>query len=55
MGINEIAQRLNARPQTVSMWKFRGLLPNPKWTVSGQPAWEWKEVEKWARTTKRFK
>lgn len=55
VGISEIAERLKARPQTVSMWKFRGLLPHPRWTVSGLPAWEWKDVEKWAKSSGRKK
>lgn len=44
----EIAQRLGVRQQTVAQWKLRGLLPQPKWTVSGNPAWDWRDVERWA-------
>ena len=36
----EIAARLRVRPQTVHTWRQRGLMPEPRWTVSGQPAWD---------------
>jgi hypothetical protein len=29
-------------------------LPEPRWTVSGQPAWDWLEVEEWASRTGRL-
>lgn len=53
VGVAEIADRLDVRQQTVSMWKYRGLLPEPRWTVSGMPAWDWKDIERWARDTGR--
>jgi hypothetical protein len=37
------------------MWRHRGLLPEPKWVVSGQPAWNWVDVEAWAKRTGRLK
>lgn len=36
------------------MWKLRGLLPSPRWMVSGQPAWNWTDVEPWAVSTGRL-
>lgn len=50
----EIAQRLGVERKTVAMWNLRGLLPEPRWTVSGNPAWEWDDIEEWARRTGRL-
>jgi hypothetical protein len=50
----EIAARLRVKPQTVHTWRHRKLLPPPRWTVSGQPAWDWPEIESWARQTGRL-
>jgi hypothetical protein len=30
-------------------------MPAPRWTVSGQPAWDWSEIEEWARRTGRLR
>jgi hypothetical protein len=30
-------------------------MPDPRWTVSGQPAWDWAEIEAWARRTGRLR
>jgi len=30
-------------------------MPEPRWTVSGQPAWDWPEIETWARRTGRLR
>lgn len=54
VGIKEIADRLGVRPQTSAMWKFRGLLPDPAYKVSGMPAWEWRIIERWAHKTGRI-
>ncbi len=54
VGALEIAQRLGVRKQTVHVWRQRGVLPPPRWTVSGNPAWEWSEVEQWAQATGRL-
>ena len=53
VGAAEIAERLGVRPQTVAMWKLRGRLPAPRWTVHGLPAWNWPDIERWARATGR--
>lgn len=55
VGAAEIAARLSVRPQTVHTWRHRKLMPAPRWTVSGQPAWEWSEIEAWAQRTGRLR
>ena len=55
VGAAEIAARLGVRRQTVHTWRHRKLMPEPRWTVSGQPAWEWPEIEAWARRTGRLR
>ena len=54
VGMVEIGARLGARRQTVAQWHYRGLLPPVRWTVSGYPAWNWPDIEKWARDTGRM-
>lgn len=54
VGVLEIAERLGCKRETVAMWGYRGLLPEPPWRVSGQPAWDWAEIEEWARSTGRL-
>lgn len=49
VGAVEIAQRLDVKTNTVTNWKYRHVMPEPRWTVSGLPAWWWPEVEAWAR------
>lgn len=51
VGELEIGQRLGVRAQTVAQWHYRGQLPLPRWTVSGRPAWNWPDIERWARRT----
>src|SRR5207247_9981624 len=55
VGAAEIATRLGVRPQTVHAWRQRKLLPEPRWTVAGQPAWDWVEVESWAKRSGRLR
>ena len=55
VGAAEIAARLGVRAQTVHTWRHRKLLPQPRWTVSGQPAWDWPEIAAWARQTGRLR
>ena len=54
VGAAEIAARLGVRAQTVHTWRQRGILPQPRWSVSGLPAWDWSEIEEWARRTGRL-
>jgi len=55
VGAAEIAERLGVRGQTVHTWRQRKLMPQPRWTVSGQAAWDWSEIEEWARRTGRLR
>lgn len=55
VGAAEIAARLGVRTQTVHTWRHRKLMPQPRWTVSAQPAWDWPEIEAWARRTGRVR
>ena len=54
VGLVEIAQRLGVERQTAKTWKLRNLLPTPPWVVSGAPAWDWPDIERWATKTGRF-
>jgi phosphoribosylaminoimidazole-succinocarboxamide synthase len=53
VGLAEIAERLGVKRTTAVMWRQRGLLPAPRWTVSGAPAWDWTDIDAWARRTGR--
>lgn len=60
VGVPEIAARLGRSRQTVDNWRYastRGTLPvplpEPKWRVGGRPAWDWADVEAWAKETGR--
>jgi len=55
VGAAEVALRLGVRPQTVHTWRQRKVMPEPRWIVSGQPAWDWLEIEAWARRTGRLR
>ena len=50
VGVLEIAELAKVRPVTVQKWRERHeSFPRPRWTVSGQPAWDWWEVQEWLR------
>ena len=53
VGVREIAERLGVSQGLVSQWRFRGYLPEPRWTVSGLPAWNWPDIARWAKQTGR--
>lgn len=53
VGVTEIAIRLKLPSQTVDNWRKRGMLPPPRWTVGGRPAWAWHDVQRWLKLTKR--
>lgn len=53
VGSSDIAERLGVAEQTVKTWKLRGVLPPPRWTVSGRPCWNWADIAKWASETGR--
>lgn len=61
VGLVEIAERLGVKRETAGMWHYRSQrgelpvpMPEPRWTVSGGPAWRWSDIEKWARRTGRW-
>jgi hypothetical protein len=53
VGAVEIADRLGVKRGTVDQWRQRKLMPDPRWSVGGRPAWNWPDVEAWARDTGR--
>lgn len=55
VGAAEVAARLKVKSQTVHTWRQRNVIPAPRWTVSGQPAWDWAEIEAWAKQTGRIR
>jgi hypothetical protein len=54
VGINDIATRLNVKRHTVHTWRYRGVMPDPRWRISNRPVWEWADVAEWARKTGRL-
>lgn len=54
VGSDDIAQRLGVKRKTVVQWRQREILPEPAWTVSGRPCWNWPDIELWARDTGRL-
>lgn len=54
VGLIDIAARLGVEINTAHVWHYRGLLPEPPWTVSGRPAWNWPDIEQWAKETDRL-
>jgi predicted DNA-binding transcriptional regulator AlpA len=54
VGTVEIAARLGVSRSAVDAWRHRHPdFPEPRWTVGGRPAWDWSDVEAWARSTGR--
>lgn len=48
VGQLEIAERAGVKPDTVKKWRDRHpSFPKPRWTVGGNPAWEWAVVRRW--------
>ena len=54
VGAVEIAARLGVVRSTVDQWQQRKLLPLPRWTVGGRPAWDWADIHAWAEATGRL-
>jgi len=55
VGAVEIAERLWVTRSAVDAWRKRGLgFPEPQWVDGGRPAWDWVDVEAWARRTGRL-
>ena len=47
VGLVDIARRLDLNLGTPKKWKDRGLLPEPRWHVSGGPVWDWSDIAVW--------
>jgi hypothetical protein len=54
VGAVEIATRLGVVRTTVDQWRQRELFLEPRWTVGGRPAWNWPDIETWARESGRL-
>ena len=54
VGLAEIADRLGVKRTTVDIWRNRERLPQARWTVGGRPAWNWPDIETWAKETGRL-
>ena len=55
VGMVEICDRIGVTRSAVNQWRVGSEeFPQPKWTVGGRPAWNWPDVEKWARLTGRL-
>jgi hypothetical protein len=48
VGSREIASRLNVSLKLVQMWRYRKVMPEPEWIVSGVPIWRWGTIQQWA-------
>lgn len=44
LGMPQLAERLGAEVDTVRKWRWRGQLPEPRWTVGHAPAWAWADI-----------
>lgn len=53
VGVAEIADRLGLKRQTVAALNMGGRMPEPRWVVSGSPAWNWPDIRAWAKSTGR--
>lgn len=49
-----VAERLGVKRETVNMWRYRELLPEPLWMLNGGPVWEWVTIQRWAIETGRM-
>lgn len=54
VGLVEIAELLGVRQQTAQVWRTRGVMPEPDFTVSGTPVWHRQSIVRWARQTGRL-
>lgn len=54
LGTGEVAKLLGVNRRTVTMWRYRGILIEPDYVVSGAPAWQRKRILRWAKETGRL-
>lgn len=47
IGLAEMIELAGVKRGTVDSWRTRGVLPKPRWTVGGRPAWSRAEIERW--------
>lgn len=52
--IAAIAERLEVPKNTVNVWRFRKVLPDPDYPLAVGPVWEWATIEEWAKRTNRY-
>lgn len=45
VGVREIAERMGVQAATVSMWRRRALMPEPRWNRSGVDLWLWSDFD----------
>lgn len=54
IGVEGIARLLGVEPRRVSVWRTRGILPEPRWKLAARiPAWDRADVLRWAAETGR--
>lgn len=59
VGRAEIAARCGVRIGTIDRWRQRHPagsphpFPDPRWSVSGSPAWNWPDIARWLNATGR--
>ena len=53
IGLKEMAPLFGIQPHTTAMWRYRGLLPEPDYEISGSPIWELPTLLRWGRETNR--
>lgn len=54
VGVPELADRLGVRARTPHVWLQRELMPPAEYTVSGNKAWNWSTILRWAGLTGRI-
>lgn len=48
VGVPELAERLGVKHTTPHTWMTRGVMPEADWIVSGNKAWRWGTILRWA-------
>lgn len=54
VGVAEVATALGVEANTVQVWRHRGVLPPPDWTLAMGPVWRWSTIKRWAIRTGRL-
>ena len=53
VGLAEIAELLGVSSHTVTSWRQRGQLPDPRWSLKSGPVWRAADITAWYERTKR--